>query len=1452
MTNPWFAYQCRSGEILFYYNKETGEHRLADQYTKADQGIRDNDHLSSTNIIKEDVFAKACKAVCGKSDPVEESQGTAPCKELYAVCTQASGQAADLIASSKGTRTVGTETSDLLAGQVLEWLKDCHNAQEDLKKKQLGNSSESLKVFNNVSTQTDWPLNENSKEEHVRSLWTDGLKVTDNFKGLNCNSTQTSGLFNGICKRAHSDCSLLKNGHNRWSLETKSLDAMLETGGKSPYPNVVPPSTQIFDSASSILKTDYSLTQCVKESSRKRKYSELDSDADMPCPSGTLLDQFPAPFSDSKIERSLKYAREREVTIATVTKETNCEMEPILSQELPSQAHTVVAQESPACMLSNSKQDLHCNDSQHPQEVLSQVQSVQDASACASYSEQNLHTFTYKYRVPDKVKLYGCSHCTKSFTSASILERHLFFHSGARKAMLEAEEAETLKQVAEGATLSQAMPDGSSVAAEQKQDVMGKTRASSAVDETNGDVKAPSKPSMKQKPIITSLPLVHRCEKCHKRFALLEELREHQLTHKDRRLVCKHCKKVFFAMSSLKKHVITAHDSQAPFWCPVCDRDYSRKDNLAVHMMNAHSTTNSKKVGPKGNRCKDCDKRFGTKRSLFGHLSVCKRKKGYINEERDLDAIEANASDSASVNQVEQGKNDHRHACIHCGRSYFWRKNLVMHLKQCQDYQVLFERSERLYSCDKCSKKLKSLNELMLHQCSHIAEAHPDRPLHQCYRCQRVFHNKFFLRKHMDLGKCDAVKKHKCQLCSRSFLTQPDLSRHMRCHEKMTPSKQETREEQKTTAVPTTMDSSAYQCNNCSKAFDNSASLSRHLGWHGRKTPNKHETQEVKATSSPSTTEPFAHQCTCCSKKFNNSSRFLKHMTWHTKTRRLDSPPEEERASPSTTESAVYQCTQCSKSFSNSSSLATHIGWHLRMTSHKQELKGKKATVGSYPHKCIHCYKAFSNSSRLAKHLAWHAKAHKLDVPQEVETASPLESTFYQCSHCSKIYDNSSSLARHKARHEMTGKSVNPQEEDDVTASLTTMESLAHQCTFCSRSFHDYSSLAKHTTWHRKRLKLNSPQDVKAIPSQTAIANDAHRVSQNKTPAASSSSSASGDHQCTQCSKSFNSGSSLARHFAWHKKASDVQCHENSTAALDSQVEEKPNAKPSKMEFSDHKCTHCSLAFKDSSSLAKHNAWHAKTFKQKDKRGAPLDQNRTTVFSKAEMRYLEKHYRCMKCFSVYSSRNNFLRHVSKAHLYDTYYQCHMCGSSFTSMEDLTQHTLRKTRYCMPYTCTDCGESFAKCLLLLNHRISAHPAITEPSVAPTITEQSVNPAITEQSVNPAITEPSVAPTITEPSVNPAITEQSVNPAITEPSVAPTITEPSGTPIITEPSAPANKSNAQKSKGKRFQTLWRCSICNAAFVRLGNRLRHEKLHTCNTCGMVFRTIEEAYRHNQSCSQ
>ncbi|XP_037548942.1 zinc finger and SCAN domain-containing protein 12-like [Nematolebias whitei] len=217
------------------------------------------------------------------------------------------------------------------------------------------------------------------------------------------------------------------------------------------------------------------------------------------------------------------------------------------------------------------------------------------------------------------------------------------------------------------------------------------------------------------------------CDLCDRRFTRKDNLNKHMIIHTGQKpFSCNLCEKSFFDKGNLNKHIII-HTGLKPFSCYLCDKRFFEKSNLNKHMR-IHT-------GQKPFSCDLCKQKFSQKGHLSTHMRIHTEEKPF------------------SCDLCEQG---------------FARKD---HLKT----HMIKHTGQKPFSCDLCKHRFSEKGSLKKHMRIHTGQ----KPF-SCDLCERRFPLKYHLNTHMRTHTGE--KPFCCDLCGQRFSRMSSLRRHMRIH----------------------------------------------------------------------------------------------------------------------------------------------------------------------------------------------------------------------------------------------------------------------------------------------------------------------------------------------------------------------------------------------------------------------------------------------------------------------------------------------------------------------------------------------------------------------------------------------------------------------------------------------------------------------------------------------
>ncbi|NXR29430.1 ZN652 protein, partial [Cinclus mexicanus] len=236
----------------------------------------------------------------------------------------------------------------------------------------------------------------------------------------------------------------------------------------------------------------------------------------------------------------------------------------------------------------------------------------------------------------------------------------------------------------------------------------------------------------------------------------------------------------------------------------------------------------------------------------------------------------------------------------------------------------------RMQICDKCGKRFLLESELLLH---HQTDCEKNI---QCVTCGKGFKKLWSLHEHNKIVHGYAEKKFSCEICEKKFYTMAHVRKHMVAHTKDMP----------------------FTCETCGKSFKRSMSLKVHSLQHSGEKPFK---CEVRSWLSPHPSAPQTRaktpqfMCQWCGKDFNMKQYFDEHMKTHTGEK-------------------PYICEICGKSFTSRPNMKRHRRTH----------------TGEKPYPCDVCGQRFRFSNMLKAHKE---KCFRVSNPLALDTAVPQPAT---------------------------------------------------------------------------------------------------------------------------------------------------------------------------------------------------------------------------------------------------------------------------------------------------------------------------------------------------------------------------------------------------------------------------------------------------------------------------
>ncbi|XP_019624815.1 PREDICTED: LOW QUALITY PROTEIN: uncharacterized protein LOC109470336 [Branchiostoma belcheri] len=586
------------------------------------------------------------------------------------------------------------------------------------------------------------------------------------------------------------------------------------------------------------------------------------------------------------------------------------------------------------------------------------VRVIYRCNVCDATFTTQVHLNTHK-KVHSQDNLYSCSKCPAKFDQQSYLEDHMKTHSASVQ-----ESSKTAKPTeSTGKSKDSAAKKTKWFTCQYcKSKFRGASRLAVHVNVHHWEEKQRSKSQPASQNIQDRFNgRNYKCPQCPSKFTNAVSLTIHQRVHQgDRPHKCQKCLATFSTPGSLKRHVDSRHGTgMRRHTCPYCPTKFLRLGHLKVHLI-VHT-----REGPGLHHCTHCTAKFLHKTTLTHHLKVHNVKSYKCNR----------------CSLEFSSREDHRkHQRTHSEKPASTKQpNNAASSSKVQNHEADKKTSsaDRPYTCQKCSRKFLSSQQLEYHMVWHSGD-----------------------------------RRHECSLCSQTFPTVQSLKEHRKTHAGERP----------------------FRCPMCPADFERNSSLKRHV-------ENKHfkENDESSTGVSPTTQrvsdepqkgssdgsnknspkqqktntgrEKF-YSCSTCSQKFKRFQDLKKHRKSHS------------RGKPAKRTGKRVTCPECKASFSDLRTLERHQRIH----------------TGEKPFACPMCSVRFARKDHLLRHVATkHAESEPANPPTLNQEPCPKpHKKVYNCPECPARFSTAELLTRHKKIHPIFTKET--PNKSSSASNLATLE----------------------------------------------------------------------------------------------------------------------------------------------------------------------------------------------------------------------------------------------------------------------------------------------------------------------------------------------------------------------------------------------------------------------------
>lgn len=285
---------------------------------------------------------------------------------------------------------------------------------------------------------------------------------------------------------------------------------------------------------------------------------------------------------------------------------------------------------------------------------------------------------------------------------------------------------------------------------------------------------------------------IYECTSCRYRSADAVELSEHELKCVNRRTFeCVFCKYKQNNLCNTRRHIRMHLSRDKVVKCNICGKGFWHTNHLASHVRTVHP-----KMLPF--ECKKCKKSFVLAGRFKTHNKICS---GIWKKKCSLCSQTFVNADVFEEHQKECG--ERRYDCYLCKftkppgckfqllRNHFKRSHIERRISsksKCPDCKKRFAFPHCVTQhisqhhpqyipliCLICDRRFATRTERIEHQ------TQCNKPRIQCYLCRSTFKGVSRLQNHMVLLHT-SERKHKCEICSKSFTLEVHLKNHLKVH----------------------------------------------------------------------------------------------------------------------------------------------------------------------------------------------------------------------------------------------------------------------------------------------------------------------------------------------------------------------------------------------------------------------------------------------------------------------------------------------------------------------------------------------------------------------------------------------------------------------------------------------------------------------------------------------